>query len=142
MCIRDRWGDEQIVSSEYIEKIISIYSEYIPTERDVTYSYGMKFWTFSYPRTQPDGGVFPTYPIYSAIGFDGQYIIIDFVENMVIVRNSLYYPWLSTGERVMDVNGDLFNEVNVPMTLPNTQGIEIYFDRNNFMYQINQAIIQ
>ena len=61
---------------------------------------------------------------------------------MVIVRNSLYYPWLSTGERVMDVNGDLFNEVNVPMTLPNTQGIEIYFDRNNFMYQINQAIIQ
>ena len=136
------WGDEQIVSSEYIEKIISIYSEYIPTERDVTYSYGMKFWTFSYPRTQPDGGVFPTYPIYSAIGFDGQYIIIDFVENMVIVRNSLYYPWLSTGERVMDVNGDLFNEVNVPMTLPNTQGIEIYFDRNNFMYQINQAIIQ
>ena len=70
-----------------------------------------------------------------------QYIIIDFVENMVIVRNSLYYPWLSTGERIL-ANGDLFNELNVPMTLPNTMGIPIYFDRNSFMYQINQAIIQ
>ena len=135
------WGDEQIVSSGYIEKIISIYSEYVPIERDVTYAYGMHFWTFSYPRTQPDGVVFPTYPIYSAIGFDGQYIIIDFVENMVIVRNSLYYPWLSTDERIL-ADGDLFNEFNFPMTLPNTMGIPIYFDRNSFMYQINQAIIQ
>ena len=135
------WGDEQIVSEEYIGKIISIYSDYVPIERDVTYSYGMHFWTFSYPITQPDGVVFPAYPIYSAIGFDGQYIIIDFVENMVIVRNSLYYPWLSTGERILS-NGDLFNELNFPMTLPNTMGIPIYFDRNSFMYQINQAIIQ
>lgn len=136
------WGDEKIVSDEYIGKIISIYSDSIPTERDVTYSYGMQFWTFSYPITQPDGEIFPTYPIYSAIGFDGQYIIIDFVEDMVIVRNSLYYPWLTTGDRVISSTGDLFTEVNFPMTLPNTMGIQIYFDRNAFLYQINQAIIQ
>ena len=135
------WGDERIVSEEYIGKIIAIYSDYVPVERDVTYSYGMHFWTFSYPITQSDGVVFPAYPIYSAIGFDGQYIIIDFVENMVIVRNSLYFPWLSTGERIV-ADGDLFNELNFPMTLPNTMGIPIYFDRNSFMYQINQAIIQ
>ena len=100
------------------------------------------FGHFLIPITQPDGEIFPTYPIYSAIGFDGQYIIIDFVEDMVIVRNSLYYPWLTTGDRVISSTGDLFTEVNFPMTLPNTMGIQIYFDRNAFLYQINQAIIQ
>ena len=136
------WGDEQIVSSDYINKIISIYPDLVPTERNVTYAYGMQFWTFSTDITQQDGTIFPTYPIYSAIGFDGQYIIIDFEENMVIVRNSLYYPWITTGERVLSGIGDLNSEVNVPITLPNAVGIGIYFDRNTFLYQINQAIIQ
>ena len=67
---------------------------------------------------------------------------IDFEENMVIVRNSLYYPWITTGERVLSGVGDLNSEVNVPITLPNAVGIGIYFDRNTFLYQINQAIIQ
>lgn len=135
------WGNEQIVSRSYINKIISIYPTYIPTERGSSYAYGMQFWTFSFPITQPDGTEFPTYPIYSAIGFDGQYVIIDFEQNMVIVRNSLYFPWIKTGERTLSPVGDLMTEVNVPMTLPNTMGIPIYFDRSTFLYEVHKSLL-
>ena len=135
------WGNEQIVSRSYINKIISIYPTYIPIERGSSYAYGMQFWTFSFPITQPDGTEFPTYPIYSAIGFDGQYVIIDFEQNMVIVRNSLYFPWIKTGERTLSPVGDLMTEVNVPMTLPNAMGIPIYFDRSTFLYEVHKSLL-
>ena len=102
----------------------------------------MQFWTFSFPRIQEDGIEFPTYPIYSAIGYDGQYIIIDFEKNMVVIRNSLYHPYIMTGERVINVEGDLITEVNFPNTLPNTMGIATYFDTNQFLYKIHKSIIQ
>ena len=136
------WGNDRIVSESYIREIRSIYPNYVLSERNSTSAYGMQFWTFSFPRIQEDGIEFPTYPIYSAIGYDGQYIIIDFEKNMVVIRNSLYHPYIMTGERVINVEGDLITEVNFPNTLPNTMGIATYFDTNQFLYKIHKSIIQ
>ena len=136
------WGREQVVSESYIREIRSIYPNYVVNERDATWAYGMQFWTFGFPRTQEDGTEFPTYPIYSAIGYDGQYIIIDFEKNMIVIRNSLYHPYITTGERAVSVEGDLFTEVNFPNTLPNTMGIEIYFDSQEFLYKLHKSIIE
>ena len=136
------WGREQVVSESYIREIRSIYPNYVVNERDATWAYGMQFWTFGFPRTQEDGTEFPTYPIYSAIGYDGQYIIIDFEKNMIVIRNSLYHPYITTGERAVSVEGDLFTEVNFPNTLPNTMGIEIYFDSHEFLYKVHKSIIE
>ena len=135
------WGNEQIVSESYIREVRSIYPNYVVNERDVTWAYGMQFWTFGFPGTQEDGTPFPTYPIYSAIGYDGQYIIIDFEKNMIVIRNSLYHPYITTGERTVNIEGDLITEVNFPNTLPNTVGIEIYFNSQEFLYKVHKSII-
>ena len=134
------WGDEQIVSEIYINEIKSIHPNLVVTERNGSYAYGMQFWTFSFPITQEDGNEFPTYPIYSAIGFDGQYIIIDFEKNMVVIRNSLYHPYITTGERVVNVSGDLLTEFNFPNTLPSSLGFNPNFDTNQFLYKIHKSI--
>jgi len=52
----------------------------------------MLFWTLD-PTQQDDGTDFPTAnKILLTAGTDGQYIILDIENNMVLVRNSLYYP--------------------------------------------------
>jgi len=135
------WGSEQIVSESYINEIKSIYPNYVVSERNATWAYGMLFWTFGFPYTQEDGTEFPTYPIYTAVGFDGQYIIIDFEKEMVVIRNSLYHPYISTGERVINISGDLFTEVNFPNTLPSTVGVGTNFYTEQFLYKIHKAII-
>jgi hypothetical protein len=61
---------------------------------------------------------------------------------MIVIRNSLYHPYITTGERAVSVEGDLFTEVNFPNTLPNTMGIEIYFDSHEFLYKVHKSIIE
>ena len=134
------WGNEQIISREYIETITSIYPDYIVSERGGNWSYGMQFWTLDFPRVQSDGVEFPTYPIYYAAGYDGQFIIIDYEKNLVIVRNSLYFPLLGNDERIVKLTGDLYEEVAFPLTLPNTLGIPIYFNSGEFVYKVHKSI--
>ena len=51
-------------------------------------SYGLQFWTLcSNPASSPCNEY-----VISTIGFDGQYIMIDFERNLVVVRASLYEP--------------------------------------------------
>ena len=78
--------------------------------------------------------------LYATQGFDGQYIVIDFENNMIIGRNSLYYPMLDlSSERKMKIS---FEGSNYTATLPAGVGL---FDNSNFwhqyyLYLINQAI--
>ena len=130
------WSDERIVSEAYISTIKDI----IVTSQIGQISYGLKFWTIS-PGSMPDESVYPQQnTLYATQGFDGQYIVIDFENNMIIGRNSLYYPMLDlSSERKMKIS---FEGSNYTATLPAGVGL---FDNSNFwhqyyLYLINQAI--
>ena len=130
------WSDERIVSEAYISTIKDI----IVTSQIGQISYGLKFWTIS-PGNMPDESVYPQEnTLYATQGFDGQYIVIDFENNMIIGRNSLYYPMLDlSSERKMKIS---FEGSNYTATLPAGVGL---FDNSNFwhqyyLYLINQAI--
>jgi hypothetical protein len=59
---------------------------------------------------------------------------------MVVIRNSLYHPYITTGERVVNVSGDLLTEFNFPNTLPSSLGFNPNFDTNQFLYKIHKSI--
>ncbi len=61
-------------------------------------------------------------------------------KNLVIVRNSLYFPLLGNDERIVKLTGDLYEEVAFPLTLPNTLGIPIYFNSGEFVYKVHKSI--
>ena len=135
------WGDEQIVSSSYIENIKNIGTDSIVEEDGSYYSYGMQFWTLD-PFQQDDGNVFPlANRILLAAGTDGQYLIIDFENNMVLVRNSLYYPiQLASLDRKMIATGDL-NAINYPQTLPLSWfGHYSSFHPSVFLYLVSKSL--
>jgi len=102
------WDNEQIVPTEYIQEIKNI--EY----------YGLQFWAFT-PTDQAESS------IYAALGVDDQLIIIDFDNQMVVVRNSLYQGLpiignqrkmsleIYSGLHLADVD---FFSVSAPLTLP------------------------
>ena len=135
------WGDEQIISSSYIENIKNIGTDSIVEEDGSYYSYGMQFWTLD-PFQQDDGNVFPlANRILLAAGTDGQYLIIDFENNMVLVRNSLYYPiQLASLDRKMIATGDL-NAINYPQTLPLSWfGHYSSFHPSVFLYLVSKSL--
>ena len=53
------------------------------------------------------------------IGFDGQFVVMDFDNNILIARNSLYVPRLELNpERKMIVSTVEGAQVNFPLTVP------------------------
>ena len=63
------------------------YKNYVNEIRNLK-SYGLQFWTLcAKPQSNDECDEW----IISTIGFDGQYIMIDFSRNLVVVRTSLYY---------------------------------------------------
>ena len=135
------WGNEQIVSSSYVEKIKKIGIDSVVEEDGSAYSYGMGFWTL-YPTQQEDETDFPpANKILLMWGYDGQYIILDIENNMVLVRNSLYYPMqFASFERKMIGTGDL-NAINYPQTLPvGWFGNYSSFSPSVFLYLVSKSI--
>ena len=135
------WGNEQIVSSSYVEKIKRIGIDSVVEEDGSYYSYGMLFWTLD-PTQQDDGTDFPpANKILLTAGTDGQYIILDIENNMVLVRNSLYYPMqFASFDRKMIATGDL-NAINYPQTLPlNWFGYYSSFHPSVFLYLVSKSL--
>ena len=137
------WNEEQVLPTSYVDKIKNITTDSLVDEYSGSFSYGLKFWTIG-SITQSDGVVFPApNTIYSTIGFDGQYIMIDFENNMVVARNSLYHPVLSgSGERKMDITTEGIAQSDFVATLPQGTGVsaDSSFSPANFLYRVNQAI--
>ena len=139
-----RWDGSQIVPSEYIDLIKNIVVDSVVAEQyGGLMSYGLKFWTL-FPQQQQDGTVYPpANKIYSTIGFDGQYIMMDFENNLIVVRNSIYYPSLGlTDERRMKINlGDL-EKTNHIFTLPAGVGMQTgsSFNVGALLYGVTQSI--
>lgn len=138
------WDGTQVVPSEYIDLIKNIVVDSVVAERyGGTMSYGLKFWTL-FPSLQQDGTFYPpANKIYSTIGFDGQYIIMDFDNNLIVVRNSIYHPSLTlTDERRMKINlGDRENTNHV-FTLPAGVGMQTgsNFNVASLLYGVTQSI--
>ncbi len=135
------WGNEQIVSSSYVEKIKKIGIDSVVEEDGSSYSYGMGFWTL-WPTQQEDGTDYP--PVNKILlmwGYDGQYIFLDIENNMALVRNSLYYPLLfASFDRKMIATGDL-NAINYPQTLPVSWfGNYSSFSPSVFLYLVSKSI--
>jgi CubicO group peptidase (beta-lactamase class C family) len=140
------WNAEQVVPASYIDKIKNIVVDSTLSEQfNGSFSYGLKFWTVM-PTTQSDGSVFPpANTIYAANGFDGQHIMIDFENNMLVVRNSLYYPALNQNDqRIINVNlADPLGSSFVT-TLPAGAGLTSGTTYNNqaLLYKVTQSITQ
>ena len=97
------WNEERIISSSFIQQI-----------KDLT-TYGLKFWYAS------NNFVTSASPSVSkfifANGFDGQYILIDFENNIIVARNSLYYPSLDISQTKKMITGSL-GTTNFTVTVP------------------------
>lgn len=125
------WNSERLLSSSYVQQI-----------RDL-FTYGYKFWyaPSSYFSSAPMPSV---NKLIYADGFDGQYILIDFENKILIARNSLYYPALDLStERKMIVG--TIGSSNFPVTSPmiiTTNGTRITQTFNPFRmayYLYNQS---
>lgn len=82
-------------------------------------SYGLQFWTLcSNPASSPCDEY-----VISTIGFDGQYIMIDFDRNLVVVRASLYEPVQNiSSDRKMKLFPDDLSSSNWVATVPSGLG--------------------
>ena len=138
------WNNEQIIPASYIESIKNIISTSNINGSAGYLSYGLQFWTIL-PAWMAGGDIYPApNTLYSAIGFDGQYITIDYDLKMVIVRNSLYNATLNRSDsRTMKI--DLVegtNKTNFTHTMP--QGLVVGssgYRHQQLLYDLANAII-
>ena len=101
------WEGEQILSASYIQLITS------------TNTYEYKFWKFPsnfnfVPQTSKFVGM---------VGFDGQYVYIDFDNKILIARNSLYSPVFNVLPNVRKIiiptaTTQNLGATNFPVTVP------------------------
>ena len=95
------------------------YSSYVDLIKNLN-SYGLQFWTIC-AKAQSNSNCDDW--IISTIGFDGQYIMIDFQRNIVVVRASLYTPIQNLSQdRKMKLNPSNLSQSNWIATVPNGLG--------------------
>ncbi len=98
---------EGVVSESYINKIFSGYE-----------SYSLHFWLRD--------------DTLQTIGFDGQCIAIDFINNLIAARNSLYHA-ATDGSYTMSIKGSI-EDYQLPITLPRiVTGEASPFDMSEFL---------
>ena len=118
------------------------YSSYVDDIKSLNY-YGLQFWNLcSSPLDENDNCPNQDW-ITSTIGFDGQYIMIDFNRNIVVVRSSLYEPVLNiSNERKMKLVSADLTLSNWVSTTPRGIGANVptSFSPNQFYYLITEAI--
>jgi len=135
---------EQIVPKSYIDKIKDIPNDTPENFKEIfpNTSYGLYFWTLQ-PGIIPGGPNFPpANTIYHTLGFDGQFIIIDFTNNMLVLRNSIYQAALyRSGERKYELGADAATSDFIA-SLPGGMGLEESSDfiARNFLYDVTQSI--
>ena len=95
------------------------YASYVELIKNLN-SYGLQFWTIC-AKAQSNSNCDEW--IVSTVGFDGQYIMIDFQRNVVVVRASLYTPIQNLSQdRKMKLNPGNLAQSNWIATVPNALG--------------------
>ena len=115
------------------------YKNYVQAIRDIG-SYRLQFWTLcAKPQSNSDCDDW----IISTVGFDGQYIMIDFKRNLVVVRASLYQPIqnLSQEKKMKLINSDI-SQSNWIASVPRGLGVNINssFNPSQFFKLVTDSI--
>ena len=136
---------EQVIPKSYIEKIKNIPNEEKPGNWNARYpnnSYALNFWTLE-PGTTDNGTTFPAVDtIFHTLGFDDQMIMIDFTNNMLVLRFSLYELSLNYNAERKYKDNDQFATSNYILSLPGgigLGGIQNY-KPHDFLYDVTQSI--
>ena len=100
-----------VVSSSFINEILANNGE----------EYNLQFWF-------RDGMV-------TTIGYDGQYIAVDFSNNLIATRNSLYYQYVPVNGQIIMINNNfgVNDQLQIPFTLPSIIGGSQAFDMSTFL---------
>ena len=140
---------EQIVPKSYIDKIKNT-----PIRNETSYNdqldYGLHFWmrvSKSVEKFLPHNGVQDIFPSETTCcltwGFDGQYISIDYANNMLVLRNSLYQAALYRSGQRKYVVTDKAATSDFVASLPGAMLIESSYggiDINQLHYYVVQSI--
>ena len=115
------------------------YSSYVDLIKNLE-SYGLQFWKIcAKPQSQSNCEKW----IVSTVGFDGQFIMIDFERNMVVVRASLYAPIQNLSQdRKMKLNTINLSQSNWIATVPGGLGSSSSsnFNASQFFSLVENAI--
>ena len=137
------WQGKQIVPRSYIQQIKDITSNSVVSELGGSFSYGLQFWTLTPGNDCGEQECFPPNTLYAAIGFDGQHIIMDFRNELMVVRNSLYTARLNySDERKFYANPSDEIASNYTLTAPSfvsEQRVQNRFSISKVMAQLLQT---
>jgi CubicO group peptidase (beta-lactamase class C family) len=125
---RGAYGGRQVISQSYIDSIIEASSQQQAF-------YFAQFW---FAETQ-SGQRFIV-----ALGFDGQMMAVDVEHQIVVVRSSLYQPFLNaTGERSMILKPNETQQSNWVGSLPQGMGVSYYaeHDFRKFLDLVSEAVV-
>ena len=142
------WLGEQIIPASYVQAIKNITTSSIASEQPFngSISYGLKFWSLYASTTCGESGnekCLEENTVITTQGFDGQFTSIDFQNNLIMVRFSLYHHANTLGatEKKMVVNlpTDPLNYiVTAPIVATSpTNPISSSFSQPVFWYLLN-----
>ena len=127
------------------KKIKNIPSEEKPDNWNIRYpnnSYALNFWTLE-PGITDNDTTFPAVDtIFHTLGFDEQMIMIDFTNNMLVLRFSLYELSLNYNVERKYKDNDQYATSNYILSLPGgigLGGIQNY-KPYDFLYDVTQSI--
>ena len=135
------WQGKQIVPKSYIQQVKDITMNSAVSELGGSFSYGLQFWTLTPGNDCGQQECFPPNTLYAAIGFDGQYIVMDFRNDLMVVRNSLYTARLNySDDRKFYVNSS--NEIasNYTLTAPSFLSEQRLGERFNIREVMSQLL--
>tara|TARA_A100001388_G_scaffold263386_1_gene233751 strand:+ start:1 stop:903 length:903 start_codon:yes stop_codon:yes gene_type:complete len=149
------WQGEQIIPLSYVQAIKNITTSSVITEAfGGVQSYGLKFWSLYGGSNCGGTGVqvgtgdqkcVPDNTIITPIGFDGQYMLMDFTNNLIMIRFSLYLPVeQANSEKKMTVSdpANLAYIVTAPTVVTSTSDpanvpLSVFFPAAEYWYRLN-----
>lgn len=140
------WDNEQVIPNSYVDSIKNITLDSRVTEigGGEIFSYGLKFWSI-FPEAQEDDSIYPLpNTLISTTGFDGQYITIDFDNNIVVVRNGLYSAIINASdERKMTIRLNDFGASSLVGSLPSGLALTAgsSYVHQKLLYGVKKSII-
>ena len=138
------WQGEQIIPQSYAQAIKNITTTSVVTEQfGGVQSYGLKFWSIygaSNCGPQNDQKCVPDNTVISPVGYDGQYMLMDFANNLIMIRFSLYAPiqQVSTDKKMIVAYPEPSNFIlTLPIAATNPNPVSRFFPIAEYWYTLN-----
>ena len=137
---------KDLKKDSYVQAIKNITSTSVVTEVfGGVQSYGLKFWSLygaSNCGAQSNQKCVPDNNVITPVGFDGQYMLMDFVNKLIMIRFSLYAPveQVSSDKKMIEAFPNASNFiVTAPLAATGSSPNPVvrYFPAANFWYNLN-----